>query len=98
VVRDGVVVLLGCDLEVLLEEDAFERFCSPTNSLTSWSRHVETTVLLSNTLINQAVNLVSISAEYIMLGAGKVRMYLARKEGVFRDISSSRVLIKREDK
>jgi hypothetical protein len=65
--------------------------------LASVFHYKDTAVLLSNTLINQSVNLVSISTEHIMLGATKVRVHLSRKEGVFRNIGPSRVFIEWED-
>jgi hypothetical protein len=47
--------------------------------------------LLLNTLVNEAVDFMSIRTEYVVLGAGEVGVYLARKERIFRHVGSPRV-------
>jgi hypothetical protein len=41
--------------------------------------------LLLNTLVNKAVDFMSISAEHIVLGTGEVSVYLARKQRILGD-------------
>jgi hypothetical protein len=53
--------------------------------------------LLLNTLVNQAVNFMSISAEYIVLGAGEVSVDLARKQRILRNVGPPRVFFERQN-
>jgi hypothetical protein len=52
--------------------------------------------LLFNTFINQAMDLMSISSKYIVLGSGEVRVHLSWKECIFRNIGPPRVFIERQ--
>jgi hypothetical protein len=47
--------------------------------------------LLLNTLVNEAVDFMSIRTEHVVLGAGEVGVHLARKERILRHVGSPRV-------
>jgi hypothetical protein len=53
--------------------------------------------LLFNALINEAVDFVSISPEYIVLGTCEVSVYLARKQSVLRYVGPPRVFVEGEN-
>jgi hypothetical protein len=53
--------------------------------------------LLLNTLVNKAVDFMSISTEHIVLGTGEVSVDLARKQRILGDVGPPRVFFERQN-
>ena len=96
-VRDVVGVLLGCDLEVVGTEDVGElRGASATYQYAA-SISIGGGSILLHRLLVQRPHLLAIGAEDIVLAAAKVRVHLARQQGVLGHVRLARVVVQRQD-